>query len=297
MKKGEFEGAAPQDPFSPQIMGSQQLFQTVSERNEMDLGLKGKVAAVAAASEGLGKASALELAREGCAVAICARDEGPLQATAQEIRDATGARVVAVVADMTKAEDITRFIDTARAELGDPLVLVTNAGGPPAGTFDQFDDAAWERAFNLTLMSTVRLIRAALPGMRKAGWGRIINITSVSVKQPIDELLLSNAIRPGVIGLAKTLATQLGPEGITVNNVAPGSTLTDRQHSLARARAEREGRTADEVITDAGASIPVGRIGQPEELAAVVAFLASTRASFVTGSTIAVDGGAVRGLL
>lgn len=263
----------------------------------MDLGLKGKVAAVAAASKGLGKACALELAREGCAVAICAREEAALQAAAHEIAGATGARVVPVVADMTRAEDITRFINSARIELGDPLILVTNAGGPPAGYFDQFDDAAWERAVNLTLMSTVRLIRAALPGMRRAGWGRIVNITSVSVKQPIDELLLSNAIRPGVIGLAKTLATQLGREGITVNNVAPGSTLTDRQQTLAGARAEREGRGVDEVIAEAGGSIPVGRIGQPEELAAVVAFLASARASFVTGTTIAVDGGAARGLL
>ena len=263
----------------------------------MDLGIKGKVAAVAAASKGLGKASALELAREGCAVAICARDEAALTAAAQEIRDATGARVVSVAADMTKAEDITRFIETTKRELGDPLILVTNAGGPPAGFFDQFDDAAWERAFNLTLMSTVRLIRAALPGMRAAGWGRIVNITSITVKQPIDELLLSNAIRPGIIGLSRTLATQLAKDAITINSVAPGNTLTDRQIELAQVRAQREGRSIDEVIASSGASIPAGRVGQPEELAAVVAFLASARASYVTGSTIAVDGGAVRGLL
>ncbi len=263
----------------------------------MDLGIKGKVAAVAAASKGLGKASALELAREGCAVAICARDEAALSATAQEIRDATGVRVVSVVADMTKAEDITRFIETTKRELGDPLILVTNAGGPPGGYFDQFDDAAWERAFNLTLMSTVRLIRAALPGMRAAGWGRIVNITSITVKQPLDELLLSNAIRPGIIGLSRTLATQLAKDGITINSVAPGNTLTDRQIELAQVRAQREGRSIDEVIASSGASIPAGRVGQPEELAAVVAFLASARASYVTGSTIAVDGGAVRGLL
>jgi 3-oxoacyl-[acyl-carrier protein] reductase len=263
----------------------------------MDLGITGKVATVAAASKGLGKASALELARAGCAVAICAREEAALTATAQEIRDATGARVVPVVADMTKAEDIANFIETAKRELGDPLILVTNAGGPPAGYFDQFDDAAWERAFNLTIMSTVRLIRAALPGMRAAGWGRIINITSITVKQPRDELLLSNAIRPGVIGLAKTLATQLAKDGITVNSVAPGNTLTDRQIELAQARSQREGRSVDEIIAASGADIPAGRVGQPEELAAVVAFLASARASYVTGSTIAVDGGAVRGLL
>lgn len=263
----------------------------------MDLGLKGKVAAIAAASKGLGRACALELAREGCAVAICARQEEPLREAAQAIVGATGARVVPVVADMTRAEDITRFIDTARAELGDPLILVTNAGGPPSGFFDQFGDADWERAFNLTLLSTVRLIRAALPGMRSAGWGRIVNITSVSVKQPIDELLLSNAIRPGVIGLAKTLANQLAKEGITVNNVAPGYTLTDRQRELGQARAAREGISFEDVIAASGANNPTGRIGQPEELAAVVAFLASARASYVNGTTIAVDGGAARGLL
>jgi len=263
----------------------------------MDLGIKGKVAAVAAASKGLGKASALELAREGCAVAICARDEAALSAAAQELRDSTGANVVAVAADMTKADDIARFIATTKQELGDPLILVTNAGGPPGGYFDQFDDVAWERAFNLTLMSTVRLIRAALPGMRAAGWGRIINITSITVKQPIDELLLSNAVRPGVIGLAKTLATQLAKDGITINSVAPGNTLTDRQIELAQVRAQRDGRSIEEVIAASGASIPAGRVGQPEELAAVVAFLASARASYVTGSTIAVDGGAVRSLL
>ena len=263
----------------------------------MDLGLKGKVAAVAAASKGLGKASAFELAREGCNVAICARDEATLRATARQIIDATGVRVVPVVADMTQATDIDQFIKTAREELGDPLILVTNAGGPPSGNFDEFDDAAWERAFTLTLMSTVRLIRAALPGMRRAGWGRIINITSVSVKQPLDNLLLSNGIRPGVIGLAKTLANQLASEGITINNVAPGSILTERQNEFAAHQAKRTGVAIEDVIADAGSRNPTGRIGQPEELAAVVAFLASNRASYVNGTTIAVDGGLVRGLL
>lgn len=263
----------------------------------MDFGLTGKVAVVAAASKGLGKACAFELAREGCAVTICARDEGPLRATAQEIAAATGARVVPVVADMRCAADITRCVDTARAELGEPLVVVTNAGGPPSGYFDQFDDVAWEESFQLTLLSVVRLIRAVLPGMRRAGWGRIINITSISVKQPIDELLLSNAIRPGVIGLAKTLAAQVARDGITVNNVAPGYTLTDRQYELAQARAGREGRGVEEVLAGIGATIPAGRVGRPEEFAAVVAFLASARASYVTGSTIAIDGGATRGLL
>jgi 3-oxoacyl-[acyl-carrier protein] reductase len=262
----------------------------------MDLGIQGRVALVAAASKGLGRASALELARAGCKVAICARDEAGVTAAAQAIADETGATVLPVTADMSRAEDIERFVATARQQLGDAQIVVANAGGPPGGTFEQFDDAAWERAFQLTEMSAVRLIRATLPAMRQAGWGRIITITSISVKQPIDNLLLSNAIRPGVVGLVKSLANQLAPEGITVNNVAPGSILTDRQYELQSQRAQREGLSVDEAIAAAGKSIPAGRIGQPEELGALVAFLASSRASYITGQTIAVDGGAGRGL-
>ncbi|HEU5086137.1 MAG TPA: SDR family oxidoreductase [Roseiflexaceae bacterium] len=262
----------------------------------MDLGISGKVAVVAAASKGLGRASALELARAGCNVAICARDDAGITAAARAIADETGATVLPFVADMTSAGDIASFVAAAAEQLGDPQILVANAGGPPAGSFDQFDDAAWEKAFQLTEMSTVRLIRAVLPFMRKTGWGRIITITSISAKQPIDNLLLSNAIRPGVVGLVKTLSTQLAPEGITVNNVAPGSILTDRQYELQGQRAKREGISVEEAIAASGKTIPIGRIGEPEELGALVAFLASARASYITGQTIAVDGGSGRGL-
>ncbi|HEU5086906.1 MAG TPA: SDR family oxidoreductase [Roseiflexaceae bacterium] len=262
----------------------------------MDLGISGKVAVVAAASKGLGRASALELARAGCKVAICARDDAGITDAARVIADETGATVLPFVADMTRADDIASFVAAAAEQLGAPQILVANAGGPPAGSFDQFDDAAWEKAFQLTEMSTVRLIRAALPFMRKTGWGRIITITSISAKQPIDNLLLSNAIRPGVVGLVKTLSTQLAREGITVNNVAPGSILTDRQYQLQEQRAQREGVSVEEAITASGKTIPIGRIGEPEELGALVAFLASARASYITGQTIAVDGGSGRGL-
>ena len=263
----------------------------------MDLGIQGKVALVAAGSKGLGKACARELAREGCMVALCARNEEQLMATARQIREESGPQVLPIVADVTQPDDITRFVETTRDTFGDPTILVNNAGGPPAGDFEQFTDDDWEKAFQLTLMSTVRLIRATLPGMRKAQWGRIINITSVSVKQPIDHLLLSNAIRPGVIGLAKTLVNQHAHEGITINNVAPGYTMTERQQELAAARAARESISVEEVIATAASRTPAGRIGQPEELAALVAFLASTRASYINGATIAVDGGSVSGLL
>lgn len=262
----------------------------------MDLGLTGKVALVPAASKGLGRACALELAREGCAVAICARSEGPLGAAAQEIADVTGARVLPVVADVARAEDVARFVATARAKLGDPLILVTNAGGPPAAQFDQLDDAAWEEGFDLTMLSVVRLLRAVLPGMRAARWGRIVNITSISARQPIDGRALSNALRPAIVGLAKTLATELAPHGITVNNVAPGYILTEELHELV-ARRMREGMTAVDEVVPLYSRSPMGRLGEPAELAATVAFLASERASFITGATIAVDGGASRGLL
>jgi 3-oxoacyl-[acyl-carrier protein] reductase len=262
----------------------------------MDLGLRGKVALVPASSKGLGRACALELAREGCAVAICGRDEAALRAAAQEIAGATGATVLPVAADLARAEDIVRFVASARAELGDPVILVTNAGGPPAASFEQLDDAAWEAGFNLTVLSVVRLIRAVLPGMRAARWGRIVNITAISAKQPIDGRAVSNTLRPGIVGLAKTLAVELAPDGITVNNVAPGYINTEEIRELVGRRMQ-PGMTAEEAVVPVYSRGLMGRLGEPEELAATVAFLASERASFITGATIAVDGGASRGLL
>ena len=262
----------------------------------MDLGLKGKVALVSAASKGLGKAAALALAAEGAHVAICARHETELRAAAEEIRSATGADVLAIPADVTRADDIQRFVDAAAEHFGRIDILVTNAGGPPSGTFDMFSDADWQAAFNLTLLSVVRLIRAALPHLRRAGGGRIVNITSSSVKQPIEGLLFSNTLRPGIIGLAKTLSLELAKDNILINNVAPGYHDTDRVKELDAARAAREGRTPAEVARETIKSIPLGRRGEPAELAALIVFLCSRHAAFMTGVTIQVDGGAQKGL-
>jgi 3-oxoacyl-[acyl-carrier protein] reductase len=262
----------------------------------MDFGLEDRVALVTAASKGLGKAAATELAREGAKVVICARTEGPLRAAAAEIEAATGGKVLAVAADVSRAADVTRIVQKTVAHFGRLDVLVTNAGGPPAGYFMELDDDTWQRAFELTLMSTVRLCREAVPHMQKNGWGRIINITSVSAKQPIDNLLLSNTLRAGIVGLAKTLSAQFAGDGITVNNVCPGWTLTDRVAELLDARAAEEGITPEEAEGQIAADIPMGRMARPEELAALIAFLASERARYITGTSIQVDGGYVKGL-
>ena len=263
----------------------------------MDLGLENRVALVAASSRGLGKACALELAREGACTVICAREPECLAETAEEIASVTGAEVFPVEADLTKEAQIRHLIADTLHRFDRLDILVTNNGGPPAGYFYDFDDEAWLEAHQLTLLSAVRLIRAALPAMRARQWGRIINITSVSVKQPIDNLLLSNVYRPGVVGLAKTLSPQLAADGITINNVAPGYTRTDRVLDLARARAAGGEQTVEEVLAGTVSSVPMGRMGEPGELAALVAFLASERAGYITGATIQVDGGYVASLL
>lgn len=263
----------------------------------MDLGLRDKAALVAASSQGLGRAIAFELAREGARVGICARGRERLEATAEEIRQATGTEVLPVVADVSRAGDCQRLVEVVQKRFGGVDILVTNAGGPPAGYFLDFGDEDWRAAVELTLMSAVRLIRLVLPSMRERGWGRIINMVSISVKQPIEDLILSNSIRAAVVGLAKTIAAQFAAQGITVNNVCPTYTLTKRVENLARARAEREGISYDEVLDVYRAQIPARRLGKPEEIAALVAFLASERAAFINGTTIQIDGGAYRGLL
>jgi len=259
----------------------------------MDLGLSNKVALVAASSKGLGRACAEALAAEGAKVTICARNSEALNATRDAIA-ATGAEVLAIPADMTDVEDIQQVVQQTVDHFGGLHILVTNAGGPPAGYFPDFDDVAWQAAFNLSMMSGVRLIRAALPYMQEAQWGRIINITSVSVKEPIDSLVLSNSIRASVHGLTKTLAGQIGKDGITINNVMPGFTQTDRINQLAASNAEKSGQTKEEVLASMGKPIPLGRIGQPEEFGALVAFLASEKASYITGVSIPVDGGFIK---
>ncbi len=263
----------------------------------MDLGLKGKVACVAAASSGLGKASALELAREGARVAICARHRDRLEQAAREIETETGSEVLPVVADVTQPEDAAQFIQAAVDRWGRLDILVTNAGGPPAGKFEDFDEQAWLDAFNLNFLSTARLIYAALPHLRKAGGGRIITITSVSAKQVLPNLILSNAVRAGVHGMVKSLAQELGPDNITVNAVCPGPILTERLQSLFQKAAETQGITIEEAQAGWVSQIPLGRLGQPAEFGAVVAFLASERASFVNGALLQVDGGMVRGVM
>jgi 3-oxoacyl-[acyl-carrier protein] reductase len=263
----------------------------------MDLGLQDKVALVTASSEGLGRACAHALSAEGAKVAICARTEKALRATADEIARDTGNEVLAIVADLTSARDCKRVVKETVTFFDGLHVLVTNSGGPPAGYFFDFDDNDWYRAVDLTLMSAVRLIRAAVPHMQGQKWGRIINITSVSVKEPLDNLILSNSLRPGVVGMARTLANQLGGDGITVNNVLPGYVLTDHVKELAETQAKTQDKSLDEILAGFAAPVPIGRIGKPEELAAVVAFLASEQAAYVNGASILVDGGRYKGLM
>jgi 3-oxoacyl-[acyl-carrier protein] reductase len=263
----------------------------------MDLGLQKKVALVLGASRGLGFASALALAKEGVYVTIGARDNLALTAAAEKMRRETGSRILAIPADVLKAEDLEKIVAGTVEEFGRLDILINNAGGPPAGTFEDFDDNQWERAFELNFLSVVRLIRLSLPHLRKTGSGRIINIVSTSVKEPIGNLILSNSIRPGVIGLAKTLSVELGRDNITINNVCPGRMLTDRTlqgSSIQKKLAE--GRSIEEAIKEVVKDIPLGRLGNPEELAALVVFLASEQAGYITGTTIQVDGGLTRAL-
>jgi 3-oxoacyl-[acyl-carrier protein] reductase len=262
----------------------------------MDLGLKDRVAIVAASSQGLGKACALGLAREGASLVICAREAERLAHAADQIRAATGATVLSLALDLNDPAHIRHLVDEAVRRFERVDVLVTNNGGPPAGYFDDLDDEAWLAAHERTLLSAVRLIRAVLPAMRLQQWGRIVNITSISVKQPIEDLLLSSVYRLGVVGLAKTLAAQVAADGITINNVAPGYTRTGRVEALLHSRAAAQGVPPDEVLEAMVAGYPMKRMAEPEELAALVTFLASEQASYITGTTIPVDGGFVRGI-
>lgn len=264
----------------------------------MDLGLKGQTAIVAAASKGLGRAVALGLAREGCNVTIFSRDEGNIRAAADEIRAAGGGDVLALVADVTRAADIDRVVKATLDRFGEINVLYVNAGGPPPGLFEELSDEQWQQAFELNLLSAVRLTRATLPALRAAGGGSIIYSTSITVKQPgyVPRLILSNSIRSGVTAMAKTLADELARDNIRVNSVAPGRIWTERVQQLDEARAAREGRDVEDVRREQEATIPLGRYGQPEEFANAVVFLASRAASYITGVTLLVDGGVYRGL-
>ena|ERR1022692_554834 len=259
----------------------------------MDLQLKGKTALVLAASKGLGKAIAMALAAEGADIVIGSRDQRELESTANEMRSKHNASVLAVPVDVSKAADVENFVQQSVKEFARIDILVNNAGGPPFGKFESFDDSAWHTAFELNLMSAVRLSRLTVPYMRKTGSGRIINIVSLSVKTFLENSVLSTSIRMGVVGMAKMLSNELGPDNITVNNVAPGTLLTDRIKETMFKNIP-PGKTENDVLAGRAKEIPLRRIGKPEELAALVAFLASPLAGYITGTTIQVDGGAVK---
>lgn len=263
----------------------------------MDLGLKGRVAIVAAASKGLGRAVAMELAREGAEVAICSRNERNLAAAAEKIRSETGREVFSRVLDVTNPGGVAGFVAAVEAKFGRVDICVTNSGGPPAKKFLEIDYAEWQASVDDLLMSAIHFAREVLPRMQKNRWGRLITITSVAVKQPVNGLIMSTSVRAAVTGLARTLANEFGSYGITVNNVCPGFTRTERLEELAEFQAKAGGKSREEIFAGWAAGSPSGRLGEPEELAALVAFLASERAAYINGTSIAVDGGTVQSLL
>jgi 3-oxoacyl-[acyl-carrier protein] reductase len=263
----------------------------------MDLGLRGKVALVAAASKGLGRAVAEELAAEGASIVICARNADSIELAAASIREASGGDVLAIAGDVSKPTDVEHITRAAVDRFGRVDILVTNAGGPPSGRFESLTPAMWQQAVDLTLMSVINLTSAVLPGMKERRWGRVINITSIAVKQPVEGLMLSNSLRSAVTGFARTLANEVATFGITVNNILPGYTRTERVEQLSDATAQREGITREAATAKWEAEIPMRRLGEPREFGALAAFLASERASYITATSIPVDGGWIRSLL
>lgn len=263
----------------------------------MDLGIRGRVALVGASGRGLGLAAAQRLAMEGCDIAICDKEANVLEPALKSVQEAgKDVKVRAYPVDLTQADEIQRLVGSVKKELGPVSILVTNSGGPPPGPFDAADDEKWISAYSLTFLSAVRLIRAVLPDMKAQKWGRIINFTSRSLKEPIPNLIISNSVRLAVGGMAKTLAGEVASLGITVNNVCPGPTTTDRAIELAGARAAKKGISVQEELAQTSKTIPLGRLARPEEQAAAVAFLASEPAGYVTGISLLVDGGAVKAL-
>jgi len=263
----------------------------------MDLGLEGRSAIVCGASQGLGRACAEALAGEGVRLVVCSRDFDRIFQAARSIAEAYGSPVIPIAADLAHPETPEKLVREAVAKHGGVDILVNNTGGPPPGKLEELEDSEWEDAFRSTLMSAVRMTRAVLPLMTKKRWGRIINLASISVKQPIPNLMLSNSIRSAVVGMAKTLASRVASKGVLVNTIAAGSFDTERLRSLLRNQAKNTGLTEQEAAAKLASTIPLGRIGRPEELAWLVTFLASERASYITGATIQVDGGSYMGML
>lgn len=262
----------------------------------MNLGLGGKIALVTASSKGIGKAVAEELASEGCSIAICSRSRDELEKLSFDIRKKYNVDVSWSVCDLNKSADIENTFNVVLKQFGRIDILVNNCGGPVSGFFRDFSDEHWAEAFEQVFLSTVRFSNLAIPQMINKQWGRIINITSVSVKQPIDNLILSNSFRSGIIGFAKSLSNEFAKFNITVNNVAPGYTLTNRLYDLAVSRAKNSGLSHEEVLADMAKQVPMNRLARPEEIGAAVAFLCSNQAGYITGNTIHIDGGWVKGL-
>jgi 3-oxoacyl-[acyl-carrier protein] reductase len=262
----------------------------------MDLGLEGRRAFVAGSSSGIGRAVAAALLAEGAHVVINGRKADKLERTRRELEALYGPLVHAVVADVGRGDEAADAVKEAVTRLGGLDILVTNSGGPPAGLFEKLDEAAWRGAVDLLLISTVRMVQAALPALFKSPQARIVHLTSVTVKQPIHGLVLSNAVRAAVVGLGKSLSLELADKGVLVNVVAPGIVDTDRVRELDEANAEMQRRPVAEIATERARTIPMGRMGTPEEVGDVVAFLCSARAAYVTGTTLAIDGGLVRGV-
>ena len=260
----------------------------------MDLSIKGKNAIVCASSQGLGKSAAVDLAKEGVNIAICSRNQEKIDLVKNEIENISDVKVVAIQADLSLEKDIDTLFNKAKEELKTIDILINNNGGPPPSTFEELTDEDWQKAFNSTMMSAIRLSKLVLPDMKKNKWGRIINISSVSVKTPVNGLFLSNSIRMGVLGWAKALSDEVAPHGVTVNSVCPGTTKTERIEQILNAQSESSGKDKSEIEEAMANSIPMLRIGEASDLSALIAFLASEKASYMTGLAVQVDGGSAR---
>src|SRR5262252_2152768 len=262
----------------------------------MELGIKGRVALVAASSQGIGLATADAFAAEGCRIAMCARNQQALNAAADKIRKHHQAEVLAEALDVTDPAAVTRFVAAVVAKFGSVDICVTNAGGPPAKGFLAASLEEWQKAVDANFLSTVYFAREVIPHMQRKKWGRIITITSITTKQPVMDLVLSNAVRAAVVGLVKSLANEFGKDGILVNNVGPGFTATDRLKELAKTRSAASGKSEQELFDSWAADSAVKRLGEPREVAETIVWLASERASYITGQTILADGGMYKGL-